>query len=187
MVDAVLGADAQLPFFASGIAIDATAELSGYRLIVVPGVFLLRAGFAQRLVAAAQAGATVLIDSMSAWVDDEFACVAGGRPGPELRAALGLRCEMFDQLRSDERIALRGRDGWLDGATVQAHLDRVHAEGCEVLVSAADGFHDGWPVLTRRVVGSGSMWYLAGGLDADVLHALMTRIAGDAGDAPCLS
>lgn len=166
--------------------VDAAADLTRYRVVAVSGVFLLRPGFAERLRAAARAGAIVLVDGLSAWVDDDLGCVAGGRPGP-LRADLGLRCEEFDQLRPDERIALSDPAGWLPaGATAQGWADRVHPEGCEVLAACAGGFHDGWPLLTRRAVGAGAMCYLAADLDPAARRHLAARLAAAAGVAPIL-
>jgi len=176
-------------FWEAGIGADvinAAHALDGYRLIIVPGVFLLRPGFAARLEAAARAGAQVLVDGLSAWVDDDLACVDGGRPGP-LRAALGLRCEEFDQLRSDERLPIADPDGWFGAdAQVQGWADRIHAEGCEVLARLSTGFHQDWPLLTRRACGAGACWYLAGGLQASNRAHLISRLSAVAGLAPCL-
>ncbi len=173
------------PLWAAGIGcdvVDATRDLNGYRIVVVPGVFLLRPGFAERLQAAAESGVQVVIDGLSAWLDDDMACVAGGRPGP-LREALGLRCEEFDQLRDDERQALADPDGWLgSGATACGWIDRIHAEGCEVLVRAVGGFHDGQPLLTRR----GNLWYVAAGLDGAARAHLLRRLCARIGVSPCL-
>jgi beta-galactosidase len=166
--------------------VDATTDLAGYRIVVVPGVFLLRPGFVERLRAAARAGAQVLIDGLSAWVDEDMACVAGGRPGP-LRSDLGLRCEEFDQLRSDESVPLVDAAGWLPaGAVAVGWVDRIHADGCEVLVSCRDGFHAGWPLLTRKALGAGAMWYLAGDLDDAARLHLLRRLAAVAAVVPCL-
>lgn len=173
-------------FGANVDVVDATTDLAAYRVVVVPGVFLLRPGFAERLQAAARAGAQVLVDGLSAWVDEDMACVAGGRPGP-LRGALGLRCEEFDQLRPDESVPLDDAGGWLPAnAAAVGWVDRVHAEGCEVLVACRAGFHAGWPLLTRKALGGGALWYLAGDLDDAARLHLLRRLAGTAGVAPCL-
>jgi beta-galactosidase len=166
--------------------VDACTDLTAYRLVIVPGVFLLRPGFAERLEAAVRAGAQVVVDGLSAWLDDDMGCVAGGRPGP-LRGALGLRCEEFDQLRADESVPLSDAGGWLPaGAGAVGWVDRVHAEGCEVLVSCREGFHAGWPLLTRRPSEAGAMWYLAGDLDDAARVHLVRRLMSESGVEPCL-
>jgi len=177
------------PLWAAGVGcdvVDATADLAGYRLVIVPGVFLMRPGFAERLQAAARSGVQVVIDGLSVWLDEDMSCVAGGRPGP-LREALGLRCEAIDQLRGDEAVTVADPGGWFAAdASAVGWLDQIHAEGCDVLAALVGGFHDGWPLLTRRTLGAGAMWYVAGGLrDADHDH-LAARLCGVAGVAPCL-
>ena len=166
--------------------VDAGADLSGYQVVVVAGVFLLRPGFSERLLAAAAAGAQVLIDGLSAWVDADFACVAGGRPGP-LRAALGLRAEEFDQLRADERLPCSDAQGWLpSGAAVSEWFDRVIPEGCQVLVEADGGFGARSPVVTRNTWDRGGFWYIAGGLEEAARRHLLARLTSEAGIRPCL-
>lgn len=166
--------------------VDGTRDLSGYRLIVVPGVFLLRPGLVEHLRAAAAAGAQIVVDALSAWVDDDLACVAGGRPGP-LRGDLGLRSEEFDQCRPDERQLVSATESWLpEGAQVGGWLDHVLPEDCTVLARAVGGFHDGWPVLTRKAQGAGAFWYLAGEPDAPAYAHLIGRLAAAAGVESCL-
>ena len=177
------------PLWEAGIGadvVDATVDLAAYRLVVVPGVYLLRPGFAERLQAAARAGAQVLVDGLSAWVDHDFSCVDGGRPGP-LRGALGLRAEEVDQLREDESVPVEDPAGWLGaGAAVVQWADRVHAADAEVLVRLRDRFYDGTPLLTRKRLGAGAMWYLAGGLRPENCAHLLRRLCAEAGIAPCL-
>ena len=181
---------AHRPLLDAGIGVDVVdgvAALDGYRVIIVAGVFLLRPGFAERVVAAAEAGAIVLIDALSAWVDEDVGCIAGGRPGPVLRPALGLHNEELDQLREDERIPVTAVDGWLPAGTqVRGHLDVVHADDCTVLARASGGFHDGRPLLTRRAHGRGALLYLAARFDGDGLGHLLRKLCADAGVAPCL-
>ncbi len=181
--------DWHLPLWNAGIGVDvpdASANLDGYRLVIVPGVFLLRPGFTARLEAAALAGAQVLVDGLSAWVDDDFGCVAGGRPGP-LRTSLGLQAEELDVLRDDERVPLHDEHGWFGaGASARTFIDHVHADDCEVLVRAATGFHEGWPVLTRKALGRGALFYLAAGIDEASRAELALRLCAEAAIAPVL-
>jgi beta-galactosidase len=170
--------------------VDGTRDLTGYRLIIVPAVYLLRSGFAARLRAAAAHGAHILIDALSAWVDDDFGCVPGGRPG-ELRADLGLNVEELDHLRVDETVAISDSDWLPANTTVRGWIDRVHPAGCDVLATARGGFHDLWPVLTRKPVdstaNSGAFWYLAGDLAPAAGNHLIARLAHAAGLTPVLA
>lgn len=177
------------PLWHAGIGCDvpdASASLDGYQVIVVPGMFLLRPGFAERLQSAAERGAQVVIDGLSAWVDDDFSCVAGGRPGP-LGKALGIRCEELDQLRQDERIRVVDPEGWLpDQSLVSGWIDHVLPTDATVIVQAADGFHDGWPVLTRKQCGQGAFWYAAANLDEAAKAHFLRRLTDELGIIPPL-
>ena len=119
------------------------------------------------------------------WVVDGSA--PAGRSLAALAQSLGLRCEAIDQLRADEAVAVADPQGWL-GASAQAvgWLDQVHAEGCEVLATLVGGFHDGWPLLTRKTCGAGALWYVAGGLPAAARMHLVRRLCTAAGVQPCL-
>lgn len=177
------------PLWERGIGVDvvdATRDFAAYRVVIVPGVFLLRPGFAERLQAAARAGTQVVIDGLSAWVDQDMACVTGGRPGP-LGEALGLRCEEFDQLRDDESVPLDDPHGWLGaGATAQQWVDRIQVADAEVMVRLAGGFHDGFPAVTRKALGAGHMWYVAVGLTPAARVHLLAKLCAAAHVVPCL-
>ena len=156
---------------------DACGDLDRYRIIVVPGVFLLRPGLVDRLVAAAETGAQILIDGLSAWVDGDLACVAGGRPGP-VAPHVGIWAEELDHLRGDETVGAHGASPYLPtDFRLSGWFDRVHVRDAQVMARANGGFHDGWPVVTRRAQGRGSFWYLAGGLDRAAQHMLLGSLA----------
>lgn len=162
--------------------VTADADLAAYRLVVLPGVALLRPGFAARVEAALRAGAQVVIDALSGWYDDEAAIVSGGRPGP-LAPLLGLGpSEEFDCLRDDESVALACTDGWLPaGAATIGHCDLPRLAGAEVLATYADGFYAGRAALTRHRLGAGTAWYLGCRFTPPTLAHLMRRIGDAAG------
>jgi beta-galactosidase len=165
---------------------DARSDLGRYRIIVVPGLFLLRPGLVERLAVAAEAGAQVLVDGLSAWVDCDMSCVVGGRPGP-LGPHLGIWAEELDHLRTDESVRATGDGTYLPAEFhVEGWLDRVHVRDAEIIARAVDGFHQDWPVVTRRVQGRGAFWYLAGSLQAEARRTLLSALASDLAVAPAL-
>lgn len=167
--------------------VDADSDLTRFSLVVVPGVALLRPGFAKRVEAALAAGAQVLIDALSGWYDDEAAMVAGGRPGP-LAGLLGLGAsEEMDVLRTDERVALTVTGGWLPAGThAIGHCDLVRLAGAEALATYAGEFYAGRPALTRHRHGAGTAWYLGCRLERPALAHLLARLANAAGIRPPL-
>lgn len=162
--------------------VTADSDLSGYRLIILPGVALLRPGFVERIESALRAGAQIVVDALSGWYDDEAAVVAGGRPG-RLAPLLGLAAsEELDCLRHDESVALADPDGWLPpNAAGIGHCDLTRLAGAEVLVRYAGEFYAGHAALTRHRVGAGAAWYLGCRLAPTALSYLMRRIGDVAG------
>lgn len=147
-----------------------TADLSGYRLIVVPTLYLVDDAAAERLAAAAEDGAHVLITAFSGIVDEHDHVRLGGYPGA-FRDLLGVRVEEFFPLRVGETVRLS------DGATGRVWSELVHADAADVEATFLDGPVGGGPALTRR----GTAWYLATVLEDQGLQALVARVAAAAG------
>lgn len=160
-----------------GVASDVvhpTADLSGYRVLVVPTLYLMTDAGAAAVTAAAQAGAQVLVTFFSGIVDESDHIRLGGYPGA-LRELLGVRSEEFWPLREGESVRLD------DGATATVWTELLELAGAEAIASYADGELAGVPALTRREVGAGAAWYLATRLDDSSLHALVRRLLEAAG------
>ena len=173
------------PFWTRGIGVDivdSTADFSAYQLVIVPGVFLLRPGFADRLMAIAMKGCHVVLHPLTGWVDDDLCVLPGGRLGPELRQACGIYPEEIDFLRPDERVLLEPSE-WVRGDAVK-RCDLVRTDGAEVMITYQSDFYAGYPALTRKEYGQGAFWYCACGLEAqgyDRLYARLCEIAGVSG------
>lgn len=160
-------------------------DLSGYALIIVPSLHLVTDEAAQRIMAAAEAGAHVVITYFSGTVDARDHIRLGGYPGA-FRSMLGVRMEEFAPLLPDEAVALDADEvgplGPLDGSIATIWTERGRAEDdTEVLVSFRNGPAAGQPAITRRVVGQGSGWYVATRLSHQGLDALVAVLAQDAG------
>jgi beta-galactosidase len=164
----------------ANIAVDIVsprADLSRYQLILMPGVFMVPEGFCSRLRQAVQAGATVVSDALSGWLDEDHCMQPGGRLGPELRELFGISCEEFDCLRSEERVAISSQTALLhDGIAVGELCDIVTAHSAEVLASYAGEFYKGRPCLTLNRSGAGRAYYLCATLHQKDLDALLAGL-----------
>ncbi|GCE77207.1 beta-galactosidase [Cellulomonas biazotea] len=157
-----------------------SADLSRYRLVVVPTLYLVTDADAANIAAAAAAGATVLVTYFSGIVDEHDHVRLGGYPGA-FRDLLGVRTEELWALQEGETLTLD------DGATADVWSEKVHAApGTEVVRTFADGDLAGGPALTRRAVGDGAAWYLATRLDDAALGALTEALLVEAGVDPVL-
>ncbi len=162
-----------------GITIDVvhpSGDLSGYSVIVVPTLYLVSDRDAAAIVAAAEAGAHVLVTYFSGIVDESDHVRLGGYPGA-FRDLLGVRVEEFNPLPEGTTIALDRGTGrrWSEWATLT---------DAEQLLAYADPPLEGLPAASRRRAGAGVAWYLGTLLDDVTMADLLGRICGEAGVAP---
>ncbi len=156
--------------------IDQTCPLAPYKLVVAPMCYLLRAGFAERLTAFAQAGGAVVLTYVSGWVDENDLCYLGGFPGP-LRKLAGVWAEEDDVLLPGEhnRLTFGGRV-----YPTREINEILHTQGAEALSVYEGEFYAGEPALTRNAYGKGLCYYIAARTEADFLRALYASVAREA-------
>jgi beta-galactosidase len=152
-------------------------DLSGYRVVVVPTLYLVSDEQAAAVAAAADAGAQVVITYFSGIADLEDHVRLGGYPGA-FRELLGVRVEEFFPLRAGEVRALS------TGGTASVWSEDADPRDAEVLVTYADGPLAGRPAVTRRSIGAGAAWYLGTLPDDATLGALLGDVAAAAGVEP---
>ena len=176
------------PLWDANVPIDVRppgADLSAYRLVVVPNLYLLSAEAAAGLERYVAAGGHLLVSFFSGVVDEQDAVFAGGWPGP-LREVLGLAVEEHWPLAPGETLGLRGPDGTALG-TASQWTEVVIPAGAEVVAQLAGGDLSGGPAVTRHRHGDGVATYVATRPDPDALAALLAAACADAGvDGPPL-
>ena len=152
------------------------ADLTAYRLIVVPTLYLVRDEHAAAIAAAAEAGAEVLVTFFSGISDEHDHVRLGGYPGA-FRDLLGVRAEELFPLLPGESVALSDGVGrlWSEDLTAAA---------AEVVSTYAAGPLAGRPAITRAAAGRGSGWYLSTLPDDQTLGALLEQVADAAGVVP---
>ncbi|MDQ1618804.1 MAG: beta-galactosidase [Actinomycetota bacterium] len=164
----------------AGIAVDmvhADADLSGYRLVLTPTLYLTTDATAASIASYVEHGGHVLVTYWSGIVDENDHVRLGGYPGA-FRELLGVRTEEFFPLRPSERVHLD------DGSTADQWTELLRLEGAQAVASYVDGPLVGVPAITRHAFGEGTAWYVATRLDADATSRLMSRLATEAGVAP---
>jgi beta-galactosidase len=153
-----------------------SADLSGYRMVVVPTLYLVTDEHAAAVAAAARAGAQVLVTFFSGISDEHDHVRLGGYPGA-FRDLLGVRVEEFFPLMPGETVELESGRG-------EVWSEDVTATTAEVRSRYAAGPLAGRPALTRAVAGSGAAWYLSTLPDDPALAALLDEVAEAAGVRP---
>ncbi|SCL22764.1 beta-galactosidase [Micromonospora rhizosphaerae] len=154
-----------------------SADLSGYKLVLVPTLYLARDADAEALRAYVEAGGTALVTYFSGIVDEHDHIRLGGYPGA-FRELLGIRTEEFFPLRAGERVRLD------DGSTADVWTEWLHPAGAEVLASYADGPLPGVAALTRHAAGAGAAWYVGTRLDDAATDRLVARLLAESGARP---
>ncbi|WP_435055617.1 beta-galactosidase [Micromonospora aurantiaca (nom. illeg.)] len=157
-----------------------SADLSRYRLVVVPTLYLVRDADADALRRFVEAGGTAVVTYFSGIVDEHDHIRLGGYPGA-FRDLLGVRVEEFFPLREGETVRLD------DGARADVWTEWLHAEGAEVLAAYTDGPLPGVPALTRHTVGAGAAWYVGTRLDDEATDRLVARLLAETGVRPPVS
>jgi beta-galactosidase len=155
-------------------------DLSRYRLVLAPSLFLMSDAGAANLRRYVADGGTLLVQHASGFVDDRVHARLGGYPAMPLREALGIRVEEYRPLRRDERIVLS------DGSHGTSWSEALRAEGAETLAAYTHGMLAGSPALTRHDLGTGHGWYLSTRLDDTAYGALVSRLCAEAGVGPDL-
>ncbi|MFG1845346.1 beta-galactosidase [Micromonospora carbonacea] len=154
-----------------------STDLSRYRLVLVPTLYLVRDADAEALRRWVAAGGTALVTYFSGIVDEHDHVRLGGYPGA-FRELLGIRTEEFFPLREGERVTLD------DGSAADVWTEWLHPAGAQVVAAYADGPLPGVPALTRHAVGAGAAWYAGTRLDDAATDRLVARLLAEAGVGP---
>ncbi len=166
---------------AQGVGVDVvhpSADLSAYKLVVVPTLYLVSDATVDAITAAAEAGATVVVTYFSGIVDEHDHIRLGGYPGA-FRELLGVRTTEFLPLLEGQRVGVDGLGGTSVGA--DTWTEDLELAGAEAVASYVDGPAAGLPAVTRRQVGSGTAWYVTTRLDPDGTDRLVERLVAEAG------
>ena len=170
------------PLFEASITCDVVhpaRDLSAYKLVVVPNLYLMEEVAAENLRRYVAAGGHLVVSFFTGIVDGSDRAYLGGYPAP-LRDLLGVRVEEFWPLPAGGSVGLGG------SATGTAWSERVESQGAEVVESFTGGELAGRPAITRNAYGAGVSWYLATRPDPAAMRRLLLRIAEEAGAEPVL-
>lgn len=165
---------------AAGVTVDVVApgaDLSGYRLVVVPALYSLRAEEAAVLQAFVAQGGHALVTFFSGIVDEEQTVVTGGYPGL-LRDMLGVRMDEFSPLAPQDRVRLAS------GRTASVWSERGRVTTADVIDTFSDGPAASSPAITRNRFEAGVAWYIATRFDQADLNGIIREAVLDAGVVP---
>ncbi|HLI05621.1 MAG TPA: beta-galactosidase [Ktedonobacteraceae bacterium] len=164
-----------------------TGDLSNYRLVIAPLLYMLRPGVAQNLEQFVRRGGILLTTFFSGIVNQDNHVTLGGYPG-ELRKLLGIHIEEFDPWTEAMTNQVVIGEGPLQGiyrCTLWGEL--IHLEGAQAIGTFAHDYYAGGPALTRHQFGRGEAYYLATQVGEGLLDKLIQQLCRQADVAPVLA
>jgi len=158
-------------------------DLSRYKLVVVPNLYLMSDDVAANLGRYVSAGGTLLVSPFSGIVNQNDHVYLGGYPGP-LREMLGVRIEEFAPMQLNERSEVVTRDE--ESFACQTWADVLRLEGAQGLAMFTKGSLDGQAAVTRHRFGQGTAFYAGTVLDEAGMSWLMNTVISAAQLQPVL-
>ncbi|MGH1551794.1 beta-galactosidase [Streptomyces sp. L7] len=158
------------PLWRSGVAVDFVrpdADLSRYRLVLAPSLYLVDDAGAANLSAFASSGGTLAVGFHSGAVDENCHVRLGGYPGA-FRETPGRADGRVVPTTTRESLALSS-----GGGTASLWSERVALAGAEAITAYAEGPLTGIPAVTRNAYGEGTAWYVATRPDPTTLAGLL--------------
>ena len=180
-------------FWKQGIGtdvIDMECDLSGYRLVIVPMLYLLRADFARKLRDFAEKGGTVVGTYWTGIVNESDLCYLNGMPGDGLMELFGLRSEEIDALYDGQynRLVMQNFDALPQNEyKIQELCDQIICSTAETLAVYGEDFYQGKPALTLNHFGKGCAYYIAARTEDTFLCDFYTALAKNLELKPALN
>ncbi len=166
------------PFFENNVPVDvipAGADLSGYKIVLLPQMIVVKPEFQQQIREFAANGGTVAMTYRTA-VKDTDNNLPFGRTVPVGYTELtGVEVVETESLQELDAFPLEG-EGAFSGEKGRGGIfrDMLQTNGAEVLFRYGDPFYRQYAAVTRREEGAGRVYYLGCGLD----EALTARLMG---------
>lgn len=164
----------------AGVGVDVVAPgqpLDGYRLVVVPHLYLVRDAEAAVVEDFVAGGGHALVTFFSGVVDEDDRVRLGGYPGA-FREVLGVVVEEVHPLLAGQTVRLD------DGTTASLWTEDLRTTTAKAVAHLADGPLVGAPAVTRNEHGAGTAWYVGTHLDPEAAAALVRVVAAEAGVTP---
>ena len=176
-------------FHKLNIAVDVVSpdsDLSKYKLVVAPLLYMLRPGVAKNFEQFVERGGTFLTTFFSGIVDESNHVGLGGYPA-ELRKLLGIRIEEFDPLTPEMTNQVIIKEGILQGTyPVTLWGEFIHLQGAQALGVFASDYYANNPALTINSFGQGRAYYLATQSNNELLDKLTQQLCQQADISPVL-
>ena len=157
--------------------VQSTADLSKYKSVLVPQLYMTPQAAQDNLQAYVENGGNLIVGPFSGMVDENDHVILGGYPGG-LRDVLGVRFEEIFPLKPEQTIQLS------NGAVGSIWSELGRATTAEVVAEFIEGPVAGSPAITLNRFGKGTARYISTMFDVPTLMTILGKALLDAGVTP---
>lgn len=152
--------------------IDMECDLSEYKVIIAPLLYMHRGNISDKLGEFVKNGGTLIGTYLNGVVNENDLCYLGQTPH-NLVDVYGLYTEDIDSLPLNKYNSVTYKDKTYD---IHPLCELTHTTTATVLASYNDDFYAGSPVLTKNTLGKGTAYYIAAEVDEQFYYDLYKDI-----------
>jgi beta-galactosidase len=173
--------------FRAGVSADMvkpTQDLSGYRLVIAPELFLLPDAVATRLKEFVAGGGVLITDLRTGVKDETGLCYDRTLPGL-LSEVLGIAIEEYEAMDEKMSYAVVGKEAIAGNFTSRQYADWVSPQGARVLAGYDQWHLRAFAAATRNQFGRGAAYYVGTVVEqSEFYDQLIQHALKSAGVAP---
>lgn len=131
-------------------------DLSKYKIVAAPLLYMIKEDIDKRLSEFAAKGGHVIFSFLSGYVNENDYITIGGYPG-KLRKMTGIWVEEIDSVSEEESNLFKYKDSFYPAELL---CDVMHLEGAEMIAAYEKDFYANTPVITRNKWSGGYVHYI---------------------------
>jgi beta-galactosidase len=162
-------------FVPSTVSVD---KLRQYKLVVVPNLYLTKAGVGDAFEQYVAEGGHIVIGAFSGIANGDDHIWLGGYPAP-FRKLLGIRIEEYEALGAGQQNQIVTDDE--ESFACETWRDAIQLEGARMLARFGEDFYADAPAITQNAFGKGSAVYVGTCPELPAMQWLMRRLCDEAG------
>lgn len=160
--------------------IPVSADISGYKVVILPQMIITKPDFQDRLKKFAEEGGTVVMTYRSFVKDTDNNLVFGKVIPVDFDDFAGVTVTETECLQEGQEFPLAGEGEFACTESFGGIFrDMLKVNDAEILFRYNDVFYREFAAVTRKRQGNGSVYYLGCGLEENTLKQLLRKIADD--------
>ena len=171
--------DALFDLHISTDIISIESDFSKYPVIIVPLLYMIKPGVADKLDKFVSDGGTLITTFLSGIVNENDAVFRGGYPGP-LKKILGIEVEEFSPMTVGQKNSIRLTkkiSGFNDEYTCDLWGELIRTNSAETIALFTDDYYSNMSAITENIYGKGKAYYIGtqpeGIFFEDFLHSIL--------------